>query len=68
MSSVLSSPCPLSFVEIEEVEINLRKAVSRPVCLGVRFPSRAHDQILVSCLTIASFLVWGALSDERMGL
>jgi hypothetical protein len=51
-----------------EVEVDLRSTVSRPVCHGVGLPSGAHDQIFVFCLTIAGFLMWGTLSDERMGL
>jgi hypothetical protein len=51
-----------------EVEVNLRPTVSRPVYLGVGLPSGAHDQVFVFCLTIAGFLMWGTLSDERMGL
>jgi hypothetical protein len=55
-------------VEVE-VEVNLRPTVSWPVCLSVRLPSEAHDQIFVFCLTIAGFLMWGTLSDnERMSL
>jgi hypothetical protein len=42
--------------------------VNRPVCFGVRHPSGAHDQIFAFCLTVAGFLMWRALSDERMGL
>jgi hypothetical protein len=52
----------------DEVEIKLRPTVSRPVCLGVGFPSRAYDQIFVFCLKIAGFLMWGTLSEQRMGL
>jgi hypothetical protein len=52
----------------DEVEVNLRRTVSWPVCLGVGLPSGAHDQIFVFCLTIAGFLTCGTLSDERMGL
>jgi hypothetical protein len=48
-----------------EVEVNLRPTVSLPVCLGVRLPSGAHDQIFVFCLTIVGFLLWSALSDEK---
>jgi hypothetical protein len=51
-----------------EVEVKLWWTISRPVCLGVRLPSGAQVQIFVLCLTIAGFLLWGALSDERMGL
>jgi hypothetical protein len=51
-----------------EVEVNLRPTASWPVCLGVELPSGAHDQIFVFCLTIAGFLMWGTLSDERIGL
>jgi hypothetical protein len=36
----------------------LRPTVSRPVCLGIKHPSGAYDQILI----------WGVLSDDRMGL
>jgi hypothetical protein len=57
----------LSIFEVEvEVEVNLRPTISRPVCLGVRLSSGAHDQIFVFCLTIVGFLMWGALSDERI--
>jgi hypothetical protein len=31
-------------------------------------PSAAHDKIFVFGLTIAGFLMWGILSDEKMGL
>jgi hypothetical protein len=57
----------LSIFEVEvEVEVKLRPTISRPVCLGVRLSSGAHDQIFVFCLTIVGFLMWGALSDERI--
>jgi hypothetical protein len=48
-----------------EVEVKLRLMVIRPVYLGARLPSEAHDQICIFCLTVAGFL---AVSDERMGL
>jgi hypothetical protein len=51
-----------------EVEVNLRPTVSRPVCLGIRLPSGACDQIFVFRLTVAGFLMEGYLPDERMGL
>jgi hypothetical protein len=41
--------------------------VSQPVCLGVKHISAAYDQIFI-CQTVASLLMWGALSDERTGL
>jgi hypothetical protein len=41
-------------------------SVTRPVCVGVRLSSGAHDQIFVFRLTIAGFLMWGTLSDERI--
>jgi hypothetical protein len=57
----------LALSEQIEVEVNLRPTVSRPVCLGAGIPSGTHDQISFISLTIAGFLIWGTLSDERMG-
>jgi hypothetical protein len=51
-----------------EVEVKLLPTVSRPVCRGVGLSSGAHGQIFALCLTIAGFLMAGALSDERAGL
>jgi hypothetical protein len=33
-----------------------------------RAPSGAHDQICITCVTVAVLFLWGALSDERSGL
>jgi hypothetical protein len=51
-----------------EVELKLQPTVSRPVYLDVGLPSGTCDQIFFSVLTIAGFLMWGALSDDRMDL
>jgi hypothetical protein len=59
--TVLMQKC----IEVE-VEVKLRPTVSRPIYLGVVLPSRAHDQMFVPWLTTAGFLMWGALSDERL--
>jgi hypothetical protein len=56
-----------SFIALNWLKLKLIKD-RRPVCLGVGLSSGAHDQIFVFCLTIAGFLMWGTLFDEKMGL
>jgi hypothetical protein len=46
----------------------LRPTVSRPVCLGIKHPSGAYDQIFYYCQKTAGFLMSVALSDKRSGL
>jgi hypothetical protein len=55
----------LSWVELSFI---LRPTVSRPVCLRIKHPFGAYDQIFITCVTVVVLFLWGALSDERTGL
>jgi hypothetical protein len=46
----------------------LQPTVSRPVCLGIKYPSGGLRPDVYYCQTVAGLLIWGALSDERTGL
>jgi hypothetical protein len=46
----------------------LRPTVSQPVCLGMKHPSEAYDQIFITCVTVTVLFLRGALSDEKSGL
>jgi hypothetical protein len=50
-----------------KVKVILRPTVSWSVCLCVKHPSRAYDQIFIT-VRVAGLLMWGALSNERTGL
>jgi hypothetical protein len=50
------------------LSLMLRPTVSRPVCLGIKYPFGAYDQIFITCVTIMVLFLWGVLSDERSGL
>jgi hypothetical protein len=53
------------------LSLMLQPTVSRPVCLGIKHPSGLMTRFLLPYgirRTVAGLLIWGALSDERMGL
>jgi hypothetical protein len=50
------------------LSVTLRPTVSRPVCLGMKHPFGAYDQIFITCVTVMVLFLWGVLSDERSGL
>jgi hypothetical protein len=76
-SPLLASDClPTTkhFISLISTELSLslslilRPTVSRPVCLGIKHPSGAYDQVFITCVTVTVLFLWGALSDERSGL
>jgi hypothetical protein len=50
------------------LSLMLRPTVSRPVCLGIKHPTGAYDQIFITYVTVTVLFLWGALSDDRSGL
>jgi hypothetical protein len=50
---------------IVELSFMLRPTVSRPVCLGIKHPSGAYDQIFITRMTISVFFSCGAPSLTR---
>jgi hypothetical protein len=50
------------------LSLMLRPTVSRPVCLGIKHPFGAYDQIFITRVTVTALFLWGAFSDERTGL
>jgi hypothetical protein len=64
---ILLSYLKLPQLEVE-IEVKLPPTISLPVCLGVGFPSVAHDQVFVFGFTIESFSLWSALSNEEEDL
>jgi hypothetical protein len=63
-----STPSPHKTRTKLSLSLMLRPTVSRSVCLGVKHPFGAYDQIFITCVTITVLYLWGALSDERSGL
>jgi hypothetical protein len=65
---VLRVVIPYSLIDGHLVQVEVKFQSASPS--GCRAPSRTHDQIffLLLVLTIADFLIRGALSVERMDL
>jgi hypothetical protein len=61
-------PKLLNCYRLLSLSLMLRPTVSRPVCLGIKHPFGAYDQIFITCVTVTVLFLWGDLSDERSGL
>jgi hypothetical protein len=61
LTAVSRLPCSQSQSHIETDG----QSVSKSWC---RAPSGAHDQILITCVTVTVLFLWSAVSDDRMGL
>jgi hypothetical protein len=57
----------INLLNLSLTSLTLRPTVSRSVCVGIKYPSGAYDQIFIR-QTIAESLMWGAVSDDRTGL
>jgi hypothetical protein len=53
---------------LHSLSLMLRPTVSRPVCLGIKHPSRGLRPDFYYRRTVAGLLMWGAVSDEWTGL
>jgi hypothetical protein len=58
---------PYLTMTLVKVKVTLRLTVSHYVT-WYRTPSGAHDQIIITCVTVTVLFLWGTLSDERTGL
>jgi hypothetical protein len=50
------------------LSLTLRPTASRPVCLGIKHPSGAYDQIFITARQLLVCWLGLSLSDERTGL
>jgi hypothetical protein len=67
-AQVLSSQTPVQNSQLANLWIwVLWPTVSRSVCLGIKYPSGAYDQIFITVRQLR-FCWCGALSDDRTGL